>query len=276
MTRKVRATVVVPLLSQRDDWLRACVLSALDQTIATSVVVVTAARTPSSNRDTLAELQRRSEDLHFFERPTGHGFAHAINAGFQFASTERVGLLLSDDWLLPDAVESCVAVDADMVVTGRQAYAADGTTHLWTRVPSREKFDALTTLEEKAGLVGHFLLFRRERFLAVGGVDADVGLTGADDYDLPWTLLEHGASVGFVERALYGYRDHDETRLTLRDREVQVRDLRRVLAKHGLAAEEIERLVRRKEKWFGVPSHYALENPDWYREASRADESGEH
>ncbi len=273
MSSAARATVVVPLLSQRDDWLRVCLLSALRQTASTSVVVVTAADTPASNRETLETLRSEHENLEFFERPTGHGFAQAINAGFEFAATPRVGLLLSDDWLLPDAVESCLAVEADMVVTGRQAYAADGTTPLWRRVPSQETFDALDSLEKKAGLVGHFFLFRRERFLAVGGVDPDIGLTGADDYDLPWTLLEDGVSVRIVERALYGYRDHEETRLTLRDRELQVRDLRRVLAKHGLSRDEIERLVHRKEKWFGAPGHYVIENPDWYRERNDGDGS---
>jgi hypothetical protein len=100
--------------------------------------------------------------------------------------------------------------------------------------------------------------------LAAGGVDPGVGLTGADDYDLIWTLLERGASVRLVPRALYHYRDHEGLRLTNRPQAEQVRDLRLILAKHGVGPEETERLVTEKRKWYGVPCQVALRDPDWY------------
>ena len=154
--------------------------------------------------------------------------------------------------------------ESDMVVTGRRAFSGDGRSILWERIPNRAEFDQLATLEQKASYLGHFFLFNRQLVLSAGGVDPNLGLTGADDYDLPWTLLERGASVHLVEEALYNYRDHDEIRLTLRDRATQVEDLRRVLSKHGLEKQEIERLVDVKQKWYGVPCYYAIDNPDWY------------
>jgi glycosyltransferase involved in cell wall biosynthesis len=264
MPRICHATLVVPLREQRDDWLQQCLCSALEQTVGTTVVVVTSEHTPASNLQLIAQLQGTHRELHCFERPEGDGFAGAINAGFQYAPTARVGLLLSDDWLAPNAVKTCMEFDSDMVVTGRRAFSGDGRSILWERIPNRAEFDQLTTLEQKASYLGHFFLFNRQLVLSAGGVDPNIGLTGADDYDLPWTLLERGASVHLVEDALYNYRDHDEIRLTLRDRETQVEDLRRVLSKHGLEKQEIERLVDVKQKWYGVPCYYAIDNPDWY------------
>lgn len=271
VTQGPAATIVVPLLAQEDEWLHQCLRSALKQTVKVTVAVVTSPRTPASNVAVLEDLQRRHPEIHCFERPTGGGFADAINAGFRFARTERVGLLLSDDWLLPTTLAECLAHEADIVATGRRAFAADGSTRLWERVPSQAAFERLTTFEAKASYLGHFFLFRRALFLAVGGVDPEIGLTGADDYDLPWTLLEQGASVSVVERPLYRYRDHEKTRLTLRERTAQVHDFRRVLQKHGIPETEIEEQVRKRQRWFGVPTIRAIEDPNWYLDAGDDD-----
>jgi hypothetical protein len=139
-----------------------------------------------------------------------------------------------------------------------------GGRRLWLRNPDQARFDALPGLQERASYISHFFLFKRAAFLAVGGVDPEIGLTGPDDYDLIWTLLERGASVRLVPQPLYRCRDHTETRLTLRPQADQIRDLRRILAKHGVGPAETERLVAQKAKWYGVPCHVAIADPEWY------------
>ena len=265
MTPPPLATIVMPLRRQQDSYLHQAVTSAALQTVPTAVLVVTSEATPASNLAILKDLAAEHPLLEVIQRKPGQGFADAINLGFSTADTDRVGLLLTDDWLSPHAVESCLHHDADIVSTGRIAYAADGVQTLWSRVIDQTRYDAIPTLEGKASALGHFLLFRRAAVLAVGGVDPSIGLTGADDYDLPWTLLEQGASVRLVAEPLYHYRDHDGERLTLRTQQDQVRDLRRILAKHEVGPEETERLVAAKSRWYGVPCHVAIHDPDWSR-----------
>ena len=263
MTVRPLATIVMPLRRQQDEWLRQAVTSAVLQTVPTAVLVVTSEATPASNRAVLRDLTAEHPLLRVIQRSPGEGFADAINLGFRTAETDRAGLLLTDDWLSTHAVESCLPHDADIVSTGRIAYAADGKQTLWSRVVDQTRFDAIPTQEGKASAIGHFLLFRRAAVLAVGGVDPTIGLTGADDYDLPWTLLEHGASVRLVAEPLYHYRDHDGERLTLRTQQEQIQDLRRILAKHKVGTEKTERLVAAKARWYGVPCHVAIHDPDW-------------
>lgn len=258
--------IVIPLRSQRNEWLEQCVRSALTQSVPSLVTVVTSSATPARNKSVLERLSREHERLRCFERQPGACFADAINEGWRSARTPRIGLLLSDDWLEPEAVECCLALNADIVSSGEVGHAADGRRVLWQNPHTQAAFDALPTLERKASYLNHFFLFRRDPVLAVGGVDPTIGNVGPDDYDLPWTLLEHGASVAIVERGLYHYRDHDQERLTLRPQQDQLRDLRRLLAKHGVAPADADRLADMKARWYGVPVHFALENPDWYRE----------
>ncbi len=229
------------------------------------VIVITSPHTPAENLSLLADLRREHDALKVVEQQPGAGFAAAINEGWEMADTERVGLLLSDDWIAPDAVSRCLEHQADIVSTGHRGLSADTQRQLWERIPDPSEFAALGTLEEKASYLSHFFMFNREAVLAVGGVDPAIGLTGADDYDLPWTLLEKGASVALIPEPLYFYRDHRKQRLTLRNQQDQVADLRRVLTKHGLPPAEIDRLTAEKKRWYGVPVHVAIEDPHWYK-----------
>lgn len=121
------ASVVVPVLRQVDAWLEQAVRSALGQTVPCEVVVVTAPATPSRNRAVLTRLRPGAPDR-LVVCEAAPGFAAALNLGFRTARAERVGLLLSDDWLAPTAVDAGLAVDADVVSSWMQSYAADGVT----------------------------------------------------------------------------------------------------------------------------------------------------
>jgi hypothetical protein len=191
----------------------------------------------------------------------GEGFAAALNTGIRAARAPRVGFLLSDDWLEERAVEKCLAFDTDIVSTGFRGFDGDGRTILesLSRTPSLEEFEGLPTLERKASYLKHFFLFKRAKLLEVGGVDETIGSTGPDDFDLPWTLLEHGATVSIVPEQLYNYRDHTGERLSLRDPESQVRDLEQVLDKHGVHGTERNAIIQ----------HHSLSYGRLYRETAR-------
>src|ERR1017187_6280446 len=107
------ATIVIPLLDQVDEWLAQCVRSALGQTVRCEVVVVLSPKTRRPNLDLLAALKSEFDNLRLLPREV-LGFPGAINAGFEAASADRVGLLFSDDWLDQRAVELCLRHDADI------------------------------------------------------------------------------------------------------------------------------------------------------------------
>jgi glycosyltransferase involved in cell wall biosynthesis len=254
---RVQASILIPLLRQSDIWLEQAVRSALAQTVPCEVIVVTAPATPSSNLGVLDRLQVQARDrLRIKEAP--QGFAVALNQGIANATTSRIGLLLSDDWLEPTAVEACLPLPVDIVSTGKRFYAADGVTEFvqLRKLLTMDRFCQQETLEAKADYLSHFFLLDRRKVLEVGGVDESIGdQPGIDDYDLIWVLLEHGATVGIVERYLYNRRDHDGERLTLRPREESLVTLRKILEKHGLTGAQRDRLLARKARWLGRPLH---------------------
>jgi GT2 family glycosyltransferase len=74
-----------------------------------------------------------------------------------------------------------------------------------------------------------------EKALAVGGMDESLNSIGVDDFDFPWTMADHGARFVAVPECLYIARDHRAYfRLTTHvPRSTQVRELRRIMRKHG-------------------------------------------
>jgi hypothetical protein len=268
-----RATIVMPLKSQVDTWLNESVLSALHQSLPTEVLVITSVHTPASNLEMLDALRRDYAQLKIELRPEGAQFAGAINHGFEIASCDRVGLLLTDDQVAPETIEKCLAHEADIVATSRWGMDVGFTEKLWENKADPARYVKLSTIEQRASYIGHFMLFNRAKVLSIGGVDPDIGLTGADDYDMIWTMLEAGASVEFVPEVMYFFRDHDGVRLTMRDQHSQIADLRKILTKHGIVGEEAERLVEAKKKWYGTPGHVAKANPLWYLHGQKGNAS---
>lgn len=256
--RAPAATLLLPLRRQADAWLLHCVESALTQSVACEVLVVTHPETPPSNLDVLARVDPGDGRLRVVCRPAGARFAGGLNHGFAEASCERVGLVLTDDWLEPDAVEAMLAVDADIVSSQARVVAADGRRVIEIEALGRRRtaqaLAACPDDESRARLLGHFLLLSREAVRRAGGVDETVGDTpGVDDYHLLWTMLERGASAAIVERALYNYRDHAGERLTNHHPLRMWETMQRILAKHGLVGDALEERLLWHTRWFGGP-----------------------
>ena len=253
---RYEASIVIPLLRQVDEWLDRSVLSALEQTAESEVVVVASPMTPASNLEILDKLGRRYPQLICIEREPHMRFAAAVNLGIRTAHARRVGLLFSDDWLDPRAVELTLAEDADIVSTAMLVFAANGTTVLkeLSYPKTNRHLQQLGTLHEKASYLGHFFLFRRAALDMVTGLDETLGDTpGVDDFDMIWCMLERGATAVIVEHALYNCRDHDGERLTTRRIDEMVATFRGILDKHGVGGELAAQLMRDHSPWFGRP-----------------------
>jgi GT2 family glycosyltransferase len=218
------------------------------------VIVVHSSRTSISNLCLLRSLELKYRNLKVKGQKHRPGFAGAINLGIESATSERIGLLMTDDWLALDAVERCWKSPHDIVSTGLTAYRADGCTRLAeiSTQPRPREFEEITNLADKASYLSHFFLFRTVTLKAIGGVDETIGdFPGVDDFDLIWVLLERGATVGIVEESLYNYRDHGGDRLTLKARATAVMNLEKILLKHKVSESEYRRLIASHSQWYG-------------------------
>jgi GT2 family glycosyltransferase len=260
------ASIVIPLLNQVDDWLEQSVRSALTQSINTEVVVVQSKLTSPSNLRTLARLQQQYTNLSvLLEDKSPHHFPAAINMGIRHATADRVGLVLSDDWIDQTTVAECLVNSTDIVSTGTVIHFTNGRINEPVRKTlSMSKFQAFETLELKASYLTHFFLFRKQAVLNVGGLDETIGnFPGMDDFDLIWTLLEHGATVSVLGKPMYHYREHDGERLTLQDPKRKIENLQKILRKHTVDKQEEIDIIRRHAGWY--IRRINMNAADWYQ-----------
>lgn len=184
----------------------------------------------------------------------GRKLAGAFNTGMREAETEFVAILLADDMWAPDAV----AVLEESI----QRFPSVDFFHSARRIvnESGEPISSVFRPAEQftlADFIGtspakHLLCWRRQKALSFGGMDESLDYVGPDDWDFPWTMLEHGAVFRAIDDCLYIYRDHrDAYRLTTHlPRSIQLRETRRILEKHGTGpADTAERLRLAKRSY---------------------------
>lgn len=184
----------------------------------------------------------------------GRKLSGAFNTGMREAETEFVAILLSDDmW-----AENAVAVleqsmerfpEVDFFHSARRIVNDAGQSVSSVHEPS-EQFTAADFIA--ASPVKHLLCWRRAKALSFGGMDETLESVGPDDWDFPWSMLEHGAAFKAVPECLYIYRDHrDAYRLSTHlPRSIHLRETRRILKKHGAGRAAIARRLRQAKRTY--------------------------
>jgi hypothetical protein len=200
----------------------------------------------------------------------GRKLAGAMNTGIRRAETPFVAILLSDDMWVPDAVEILGAnirlhPDVDFFHSSR-VIIGENDEPISDVYPSRSTFELKDFL--LASPVKHLLCWRREFAISVGGMDETLNNVGPDDYDFPWTMAERGARFHAIPEALYLYRDHrNAARLTTHlPLSVHLREIRRILKKHGASAGEVAAMVARARSTYLRQCLYRNRADKWLKQ----------
>jgi glycosyltransferase involved in cell wall biosynthesis len=203
-----------------------------------------------STDSTLDVLRSYGDRVRWTSGPDG-GQSDAIHRGFLAGSGEYIAWLNSDDRYVPGAVGAAVAelaLDPTAGLLYGQGEFIDRAGALIGPAAHIEPWN----LDRLVGTVNFLLqpatLFRREAYLAIGGIDT--ALSYVMDYDL-WIRLGSKYPVRFLPRLLAQARVYGETKT----------------ATGGLPRlEEMERMIRRNGGR-GLPKAF---RPEMWRELQRA------
>jgi len=230
-------TIILPVKHYVPRYLKAAVQSVLDQSSADWRLLVMADRSVAAELDLFLQRELSDSRLRLIAVATPN-LSATINAGMKQATTEFATLLLGDDLFATNAIEVLqraihTHADIDFFHSSRRIVDGDGN-------PISSVYTSRTDFAWKDFLNGspvkHLLCWRRQRALAIGGVDEAFSTQGPDDYDFPWSMFERGARFQALPECLYIYRNHCEGfRLTTHDpRTVQLLTVRKILRKHGI------------------------------------------
>jgi glycosyltransferase involved in cell wall biosynthesis len=239
-------TVLMPVRAYSREYLEQAIGSILGQSCERWELLVIA------DRGGLANFSRANADLLTDGRISilaneGRKLAGKLNTGMRHANNAFVSVLFADDLWAESSVEVLLRSirefpHADLFHSSRR-FIDDGGRFVGGIYPSR---DGVTSADFLDGApVKHLLCWRVKKALSVGGIDESLNSIGADDFDFPWTMVEHGAQFVAVPECLYLARDHRAYfRLTTHvPRSTHIRELRRIMRKHGASREVIRRRV---------------------------------
>ncbi len=262
-------TVFMPVTHYHKKYLQEAIASVFGQTASEWYLLVVVPPDRKSHFEELLADSLRDPRVRIVPLE-GRLLAGAYNTAMRAAATDFVAPLLGDDLWSDDAVETLLeAIDANPAVdffhSGRRFIDGEGRPVSGDVLP-RHEVTRVRFIEYSP--VKHLLCWRVSAGLACGGVDETIGNFAADDYDFPWTMLEHGAVFHAIPRALYIVRDHrDGYRLTTHlTRSEQRRGLRRILTKHGVPAFTAWRHAREASRTYMRQSLFRNRWHQWVRE----------
>jgi glycosyltransferase involved in cell wall biosynthesis len=184
----------------------------------------------------------------------GRKLAGAINTGMKHANTQFVAILLADDLWANHAIEVLSDrirryPEVDFFHSARRRIDANGNPVGPVHPPQK---DVSAECFKRSSPVKHILCWRRNKGLAVGGLDETLNSVGPDDYDFPWTMAETGARFQALEECLYYYRVHLECfRLTTHlPLSVHKHEIARIFRKHGVDEATIRDKIARAEETY--------------------------
>jgi glycosyltransferase involved in cell wall biosynthesis len=200
---------VIPSFNQRD-YLEEAIRSVLEQDVDIELIVLDGGSTDGS----VEVIERYADDLAYWRSAPDGGQAAAIQEGFARATGDVLGWLNSDDLLAPGGVRKVLEAlrdhpEASWAVAHASTVDARSR-HLLHRPTIPVRRADLYNLHVYLPQEGTF--FRREAYVAVGGVDPS--LRYAMDYDL-WLKLAQFCPPLYVDahagifRVLKGQKSSD-------------------------------------------------------------------
>jgi glycosyltransferase involved in cell wall biosynthesis len=207
----------------------ACLRSVANQTYPLVELIVVDG---FSSDDTVGRAQAYTEKVFAYGPSQAHGRVFGAplqrNFGVSRATGDFVYYVDVDMILPPNLLEDCVtrldATGADALIIPERSFGIG----FWAEVKAIER----------ASYIGNDLveaprLVRREVWLALGGIDTEIG-GGGDDWDLHIRLRDRGFTIARVDTCVL----HNEGRLTLRrlasKRYMYGRSVTSFLKRHGL------------------------------------------
>ena len=262
-------TVLMPLKNYEQDFLFKALHSLTAQTNPDWRLLIIVEPEDRARFEHLLEKQLADSRCRLIVNE-GRKLSGAMNTGMRHAETPFVAILLADDMWAPAAIEVLASrirqhSDRDFFHSSRVIIDEDdgpiSTVH-----SSRESFELKDFMLSSP--VKHLLCWRKELALSFGGMDESLNNVGPDDYDFPWTMAEHGARFHAIPEALYLYRDHrDAERLTTHlPLSVHLKEIRRILRKHGASRDETELMLSRAKSSYLRQCLYRNRADKWLKE----------
>ena len=208
-------SIIIPTFN-RNSFIERCVRSILDQSYRNIECLVVDGASTDGSIKTLERLASEDTRFKFISEPD-EGEVYAVNKGLDLVSGEIVGVQNSDDYYVPDAVETsvqfllehpeCIGVAGDARYVDEHGKDLKRGVITYRGEMSKATVKKILILRHKSTFVCHGSFFGwRERLRKHGKFDPTFGVM--PDLEFYSRLLQEGERIGCLPRIQYNFTIH--------------------------------------------------------------------
>lgn len=209
----LKVSILVPIYGV-EKYIQQCAVSLFSQTYTNIEYVFVDDCTPDNSITILQEVLRdypnRKKQVQIVRHQTNRGLGAGRKTALAASTGDFVLNVDSDDYLLPDAVETLVKkqkeTDAD-IVTGFFFFLFPDGSQTEKRYPQLPKSEALKLMLAQNTIPYHIWgRLIRKRIYFDNHIDAVEGINMAEDYGLIPRLFFAAKQIAYIDKAVYVYR----------------------------------------------------------------------
>lgn len=200
----VKVSIVVPCYNTPKKYFEPLLASVFAQGYSNWELIIVDASDKLSSKKYLNNKSESDKRIKYVEI-TNEGIAQNTNKGISEAQGELIAFLDHDDTLDPNALYESVFVfdkhpDTGLVYSDEDKVSDDGSRYFQPHFKPDFSLDMLRSVN----YITHFVVARKSLVKELSGIRK--GVEGAQDYDFLLRMVDQGAKVRHVPKALYHWR----------------------------------------------------------------------
>ena len=211
-----KVSVIIPIYNV-DRYLRECLDSVIAQTLKEIEIICVNDGSTDDSLEIVKEYAKRDERIVVITGPN-RGYGNAINNGLKSATGEFVGIVESDDYILPEMYEELYKVsqkypELDMVKSDAIRFINSGNENerTYIKVCNRNLYDRVLSLKEEPDCYNAYMInttgIYRRRIIVDNGIRLNESKGAAyQDNGLWFQLFVCSRNIMFINKAFYMYR----------------------------------------------------------------------
>lgn len=247
-------SIVMPTFNVEKKYLTACLDSVLNQYYQNfEICIADDCSTNEETLNTLREYEKKDKRVRVVYRKENGHISKATNSALEIAKGEYIGLLDNDDVLANNALYEIVKIlnenrNVDMIYSDEDKIDLNG-----KRCEPNFKPDFSPDTLYSLNYICHFVVIRKKLIDLVGGFE--IGVEGAQDYDLLLKITERTSNIKHIPKILYHWRKiPGSTSMAISNKDYAI-DKGKIVLEHALKRRKIDAVVHKDP----ISTYYYLE-----------------
>ena len=213
-----KVSIVLPTYNG-EKYIKEAIRGVISQTYNDWELIVVNDCSTDNTKKIVEEQMEKDKRICLINNKENKKLPQSLNVGFENAKGKYFTWTSDDNYYLPNAILEMVQFldkneDYPMVCTDMYRIDENG-----NHIRGKNEYDAVKMYFNNC--VGASFLYRKEVANDIGGYEVKKFLI--EDYDYWYRVLEYYGKIGYINKSLYQYREHQNSLSSTRQREIKIR-----------------------------------------------------